>query len=47
MREENNSELKGILKILGPGTSLREGIENILNIISYQNKIGNYNSTNW
>ena len=30
MREENNSELKGILEILGPGTSLREGIENIL-----------------
>ncbi|WP_426348267.1 DNA integrity scanning diadenylate cyclase DisA [Alloiococcus sp. CFN-8] len=30
MREENNTELKAILKILGPGTSLREGIENIL-----------------
>ena len=30
MREENNTELKSILKILGPGTSLREGIENIL-----------------
>lgn len=30
MREENNTELKTILKILGPGTSLREGIENIL-----------------
>ena len=30
MREQNNTELKSILKILGPGTSLREGIENIL-----------------
>ncbi|MGL4656048.1 MAG: DNA integrity scanning diadenylate cyclase DisA [Sarcina sp.] len=30
MRLENNSELKGILKIMSPGTTLREGLENIL-----------------
>ncbi len=30
MREENNKELKAILKVLGPGTPLREGVENIL-----------------
>ena len=30
MRLENNKELKNILKIMSPGTTLREGLENIL-----------------
>ncbi|MGL4991665.1 MAG: DNA integrity scanning diadenylate cyclase DisA [Sarcina sp.] len=30
MRLENNNELKNILKIMSPGTPLREGLENIL-----------------
>lgn len=30
MRLESNSELKNILKIMSPGTTLREGLENIL-----------------
>ncbi|MGL5574884.1 MAG: DNA integrity scanning diadenylate cyclase DisA [Sarcina sp.] len=30
MRLESNNELKGILKIMSPGTTLREGLENIL-----------------
>ncbi|WP_040209968.1 DNA integrity scanning diadenylate cyclase DisA [Clostridium polynesiense] len=30
MRTENDSELKAVLKIIGPGTPLREGVENIL-----------------
>lgn len=30
MRQEKDRELKGILKILAPGTALREGLENIL-----------------
>ncbi|WP_073009157.1 DNA integrity scanning diadenylate cyclase DisA [Clostridium amylolyticum] len=30
MRTESDKELKNILKILGPGTPLREGVENIL-----------------
>ncbi|MPQ42359.1 DNA integrity scanning diadenylate cyclase DisA [Clostridium tarantellae] len=30
MREKNDNELKNILKIMSPGTSLREGLENIL-----------------
>ena len=30
MREEKSKELMNILKIMAPGTSLREGLENIL-----------------
>ncbi len=30
MREEKSKELMGILKIMAPGTTLREGLENIL-----------------
>lgn len=30
MRIENNNELKNVLKIMSPGTPLREGLENIL-----------------
>jgi Predicted nucleic-acid-binding protein (contains the HHH domain) len=30
MRLEKDKELKNILKILAPGTALREGLENIL-----------------
>lgn len=30
MRSESDKELKNILKILGPGTPIREGVENIL-----------------
>lgn len=30
MRQDNDKEIKSILKVVAPGTQLREGLENIL-----------------